>query len=229
MPSRPAGAAPPRAPALLPWLAGAALALAALSRPGRVLAVVTAAVLGAAPATAAVGTPVPHPVPVTATPPAGAQVAAPVRLAVPAAGIDTALVGLELGAEGALVPPPDDALAGWYRSGAAPGETGPAVITGHVDSVAGPAVFFRLRSLAPGDAVLVGRADGTTARFTVTRVARYPKGAFPAGEVYAPTTDAELRLITCGGAFDRAARSYVDNVVVYARRTDGTSPTGSFP
>jgi hypothetical protein len=92
------------------------------------------------------------------------------------------------------------------------------VITGHVDSVAGPAVFFRLRDVAVGDPVSVVRADGTTARFTVTRVARYPKAAFPAAEVYAPTPGAELRLITCGGAFDRAARSYLDDVVVYASR-----------
>ena len=77
-------------------------------------------------------------------------------------------------------------------------------------------MFFRLRDVAVGDAVTVTRVDGTTVRFTVTRVARYAKGAFPAAEVYGPTPDAELRLITCGGAFDRAARSYLDNVVVYA-------------
>ena len=110
-----------------------------------------------------------------------------------------------------------DALAGWYRQGPAPGDPGPAVLTGHVDSVAGPAVFFRLRDIAVGDPVLVDRADGTTVRFTVTRVARYPKGAFPAAEVYGPTPDAELRLITCGGVFDRATGSYADNVIVFAR------------
>ena len=93
---------------------------------------------------------------------------------------------------------------------------GPAVLAGHVDSTAGPAVFWRLRDLAPGDEVLVDRADGTTARFTVTRVERHPKDAFPTDEVYGPTTGAELRLITCGGEFDRAARSYRDNVVVFA-------------
>jgi hypothetical protein len=90
------------------------------------------------------------------------------------------------------------------------------VITGHVDSVAGPAVFFRLRQVAAGDPVSVVRADGTTVRFTVTRVARYPKGDFPTAEVYAPTQRPELRLITCGGDFDRSARSYLDDLVVYA-------------
>jgi Domain of unknown function (DUF4397)/Sortase domain len=140
----------------------------------------------------------------------------PLRLSVPSIGIDTALTGIDLDAAGALVPPSDDSLAGWYRSGPEPGETGPAVITGHVDSTTGPAVFFRLRQLAAGDAVVVTRADGSTLRFTVARVERYPKTAFPAAEVYAPTPMPELRLITCGGAFDRAARSYLDDVVVYA-------------
>ena len=117
------------------------------------------------------------------------------------------------------MPPSDDTVAGWYRSGPAPGDVGPAVLTGHVDSVAGPAVFFRLRDVAVGDPVSVTRTDGTTVRFTVTRVARFPKDAFPTAEVYAPTPRAELRLITCGGAFDRTARSYLDDVVVYARES----------
>jgi hypothetical protein len=141
----------------------------------------------------------------------------PVRLFLPSVGIDTALTAIDLDAAGALVPPSDNRLAGWYRSGPAPGEPGPAVLTGHVDSVAGPAVFFRLRDVAVGDPVSVVRADGTTLRFTVTRLARYPKDAFPTAEVYAPTAGPQLRLITCGGAFDRAARSYLDDVVVYAR------------
>jgi hypothetical protein len=90
------------------------------------------------------------------------------------------------------------------------------VLTGHVDSREGPAVFFRLRDIAVGDPVSVVRADGTTLRFTVTRVARYPKNAFPTAEVYSPTAGPELRLITCGGDFDRGARSYLDDVVLYA-------------
>jgi hypothetical protein len=140
----------------------------------------------------------------------------PVHLSVPSVGIDTALTAIELDAAGALVPPSDDSLAGWYRSGPVPGDTGPAVITGHVDSTAGPAVFFRLRQVAIGDAVAVTRPDGSTVRFTVTRVEQYPKAAFPAAEVYAPTPGPELRLITCGGGFDRTARSYLDDVVVFA-------------
>jgi len=140
--------------------------------------------------------------------------AAPLRVRVPSADIDAALAGIGLDGDGALVPPDDMATAGWF--GPVPGEPGPAVLAGHVDSTGGPAVFFRLRSVRAGDPVLVTRADGSTVRFTVTRVARYAKTAFPTAEVYGPTPDAELRLITCGGLFDRAAHSYRDNVVVYA-------------
>jgi sortase (surface protein transpeptidase) len=148
---------------------------------------------------------------------AAARGPAPVRLKIPALGVDTAVPVIGLDAAGALVPPDDVAVAGWYGGGPAPGEVGPAVVAGHVDSVSGPGVFFRLRQLAPGSRVLVTRADGSVVRFAVTRVERYAKTAFPTAEVYRPTAGAELRLVTCGGAFDRAARSYVDNVVVYAR------------
>jgi hypothetical protein len=164
--------------------------------------------------TAAEDAPVHRPVTVAETTPSAAPT--PARLSVPTAGIDTALDAIDLDGTGALVPPSDDTIAGWYRSGPAPGDPGPAVLTGHVDSYEGPAVFFHLRDVAVGDPVSVVRADGTTLRFTVTGVARYPKDAFPTAAVYAPTAGPELRLITCGGVFDRATRSYLDNVVVYA-------------
>jgi hypothetical protein len=143
----------------------------------------------------------------------------PARVRIPALGVDSALARLSTGAAGALLPPADFAQAGWFTGGPPPGATGPAVIAGHVDSVRGPAVFYRLAQLHSGDDVLVTRTDGTSLRFTVARVARYPKSAFPTAEVYGPTADPELRLITCGGAFDRSRRSYVDDVVVFARLT----------
>jgi sortase (surface protein transpeptidase) len=91
------------------------------------------------------------------------------------------------------------------------------VIAGHVDWAGAPGIFARLDEVAVGDPVVVGRTDGTTQRFTVTRVVRYAKTAFPTAEVYGATPDAQLRLITCGGAFDPVSGSYRDNVVVYAR------------
>jgi hypothetical protein len=207
-------------PAALPWTLGTAMAMAAVSRRGRVLAVVATAVLAAAPGAAFGAAAVPAqdpPVRVTLAAENDRPAAAPVRLQVPSVGVDTALTSIDLDTAGALVPPSDNTLAGWYGAGPAPGDPGPAVLTGHVDGVGGPAVFFRLRDVAVGDPVLVGRADGTTVRFTVTRVVRYAKGAFPTAEVYGPTPDPQLRLITCGGVFDRAAGSYRDNVVIFAR------------
>jgi len=141
----------------------------------------------------------------------------PAEVRIPAVGIAGPVDPVGLDTAGSLVPPEDTARTGWFAGGPAPGDVGPAVIVGHIDSYRGPGVFFRLAHAAPGEDVLVDQADGATLRFTITRVARYPKQAFPTAEVYGPTADAELRLVTCGGAFDRAARSYVDNVVVYAR------------
>lgn len=173
----------------------------------------------AAPGPGTAGAP---PAPVIARTPAAAaeppRIAAPATLTMPSIGVHTSLARLGVDAAGALVPPRNFGQAGWFAQGPAPGEVGPAVLAGHVDSTAGPAVFFRLGELAAGDEVLVGRSDGTTVRFTVTRVARYPKAAFATAEVYGPTPDAQLRLITCGGDFDRSRRSYADNVVVFARQ-----------
>ena len=143
----------------------------------------------------------------------------PTGVRIPAIGVDaTSLIPLKLMGNGELEAPEDFGATGWYAAGTVPGEPGPAVIAAHVDSRAGPAVFFRLRELTAGDEVLVPRSDGSTVRFTVTGVERYPKNAFPTQKVHGPTPDQELRLITCGGAFDQARRSYRDNIVVYAIR-----------
>jgi sortase (surface protein transpeptidase) len=147
------------------------------------------------------------------------QVADPVRVRIPRIGVDAAVLALELDPHGVLPPPPTNHETGWWRAGPEPGEAGPAVVVGHVDSQEGPAVFFRLRDLDPGDRIAVERADGTAAEFTVGRTERYGKNSFPTAEVYGDTPNAQLRLITCGGAFDRTSGHYLDNVVVYADRT----------
>jgi hypothetical protein len=144
-----------------------------------------------------------------------ARVGAPLRVQAPAIGLDAPVAAIAADAAGALAAPGDPTTAGWLATGPAPGDVGPAVVTGHV-SYRGPAVFTRLAELAPGDAVLVVRADGTTAAFVVTAVATYPKTAFPTAAVYGPTPDAQLRLVTCGGELDPGAHSYADDVVVYA-------------
>ena len=152
--------------------------------------------------------------------PAAARVR-PVAIAIPALHVDGPLGELSQADNGELLAPDDPGLAGWYTGGVVPGDVGPAVIGGHVDSRRGPGVFFALRSLDPGDVVEVTMSDGRVVRFAVTRVREVPKAQFPTASVYAPTPRPELRLITCGGRFDRAARSYVDNVVVEAVVTDG--------
>jgi hypothetical protein len=154
----------------------------------------------------------------TGAPGATTGAAAPVRVRAPAAGLDAVVTGAGLDASGGLAVPADPATAGWYAAGPAPGQPGPAVLAGHVDWAGRPAVFAGLHRLVEGDEVVVERADGTSARFAVDRVERVPKSAFPTAAVYGPVPGAELRLITCGGAFDRAAGSYADNVVVSARR-----------
>jgi hypothetical protein len=140
---------------------------------------------------------------------------APSRLRIKAIHLDTTLETLHLGSGGALVPPRGFGKAGWYADGTAPGDLGPAVIAGHVDSKSGPAVFYRLRELTTGDRIEVVRG-GAVVPFTVVRTAWYPKNKFPTDAVYGPTPDRQLRLITCGGVFDHALRSYRDNLVVYA-------------
>lgn len=143
-------------------------------------------------------------------------IAEPVSLTIPLIGVSTSLITLGRAADGTMQVPASTAVAGWYTGSALPGAIGPAVIVGHVDSRAGPGVFFRLSQLRHGDRVYVTRADGTTAVFRVTSVRTYPKDALPEKAVYGPTPDPEVRLITCGGTFDDATGHYLSNVIVDA-------------
>ena len=143
-------------------------------------------------------------------------VARPVSLTIPLIGVNTQLVTLGLASSGALQVPSSTSVAGWYTGSPRPGAIGSAIIVGHIDSISGPGVFFRLSELRAGDKIYVKRADGTLVEFRVTSVRTYPKDQFPTQAVYGPTPDPELRLITCGGAFDYATGHYLSNIVVYA-------------
>jgi hypothetical protein len=145
------------------------------------------------------------------------RAALPVRLEIATIGVRAPVIRLGLNRDGSLEVPTRFDETGWWAGGARPGELGPAVIAGHVDSRTGPAVFFRLGRLRPRDAIVVVRRDGSRVRFLVQRTARYRKAAFPTAAVYGPTRAPALRLITCSGAFDSASGHYVDNTVVYAR------------
>jgi sortase (surface protein transpeptidase) len=149
-----------------------------------------------------------------------APVAAPASLTIPLIGVKTNLITLGLAAGGAMQVPSTVSVAGWYTGSPRPGSIGSAIIVGHVDgrihSTEARGVFFRLNTLKIGSGVFVKRADGTTVEFRVTKVQEYLKDEFPTQDVYGPTPDAELRLITCGGAFDPVTRHYLSNIVVYA-------------
>jgi hypothetical protein len=141
----------------------------------------------------------------------------PVLLEVPAIGVAARLVRLGPQPDGAMQVPGDVATAGWFAGGPRPGQLGPSVIAGHVDSRTGPAVFFRLRELRSGGVVLVDRADGARLRFVVEGARSFSKAGFPTAAVFGPVPSAALRLITCAGNFDRASGHYLDNLVVFAR------------
>ena len=144
------------------------------------------------------------------------EVGRPVSIAIPAAGVDARVVPVGLRADRTMEVPEVD-LAGWYEPGPRPGEAGPAVIVGHVDSRDGPAVFFRLGELRRGDRIVVGQQGGGGRRFVVERVERRPKEALPAERIWKRTGEPVLRLITCGGSFDRSTGHYRDNIIVFAR------------
>ncbi len=141
----------------------------------------------------------------------------PVRLTIPALGLDARVAPVGLDEAGALEVPSDFGVAGWYSGAPRPGDPGPAVMAGHVDSHEGPAVFFRLRDVEAQDRAVVEYSDGRSVEFRVYHRAEYSKESFPTAAVYANTQNAELRLITCGGPFDRSSRRYANNVIVWAR------------
>jgi sortase (surface protein transpeptidase) len=146
----------------------------------------------------------------------------PVGLELPAIGVRSGpLLRLGIDRAGALEVPQDATTVGWFGLGPTPGATGPAVIAAHVDYAGVPGAFADLRSVREGAEIRVPRADGTVAVFSAYRVAQYAKAVFPTQEVYGDTADPELRLITCGGAFDSGSGNYRDNVVVYARLVAG--------
>jgi sortase (surface protein transpeptidase) len=143
---------------------------------------------------------------------------APVRIKIPSIKLDTTFVPpLSLTADRTVTVPNSYTEVGWYSGGAAPGEVGPAVILGHIDSKTGPAVFYSLGQVTVGDTVEITRSDGSVALFEITELQRYPQSNFPTLAVYGPTDFAALRLVTCTGTFDRGEQRYSHNLVVYAK------------
>jgi sortase (surface protein transpeptidase) len=149
---------------------------------------------------------------------------APVKIAIDSIHVHAEVDQIGLAHDGTLEEQPlsRSHYAAWYRLGPSPGQVGPAVITGHVDTKSGLGVFFYLSQLKPGDRVVITRADGRTVSFSVDSLASYPKTAFPTQLVYGATNYPALRLITCGGSFDRSVGSYRNNIIVFAHLTAHT-------
>ncbi|SFY43674.1 class F sortase [Streptomyces atratus] len=173
---------------------------------------------------AAVGRPLGVPLP---PPHAPIEGAVPERVEIPSIGVEAPVVARGLDKDGAIEPPPFDTpqTVGWYGGGTEPGAKGPALLVGHVDTETRPAVFYGLSAARPGAKVEITRADGTVAEFTIDDVQVFTRARFDAGKAYGPRKDgrAELRLITCGGTYDRASHSYEANVVVSAYLTGAKS------
>jgi Sortase domain len=151
----------------------------------------------------------------------------PVSVSIPAINVHSKLLYMGLNPDGTVAVPAIPAGAGmaaWYKYSVTPGQIGPAVIEGHVDTYEGPAVFFRLGALRPGNTVYVTLADGVTAIFRITGVREYLKSDFPDKTIYGKTDYAALRLITCGGTFDYATRHYLSSTVVFASLVSYRSP-----
>lgn len=162
--------------------------------------------------------PAPAPAPATKLPGPAAPPPnwTPTAIRIPRIKVDSLIQPLGVDDQNTLQVPKNTRMVGWWSGGAQPGQPDPAVLVGHRDSRTGPAVFYRLGDVVPGDVIEVLRADGSTARYMVERVESFPKTKFPTTSVYGSTDESSLRLITCFGAFDDVERSYVDNLVVYA-------------
>lgn len=169
---------------------------------------------------AAVGRPLGVPLPPAHEP---LDAAAPRSVEIPSIGVEAPVVRRGLDASGAIAPPPYETpqTVGWYAKGTQPGSEGAALFVGHVDTETKPAVFYGLSAARPGAKVQVNRADGTIAEFTIDDVQVFTRERFDAEKAYGPREDgrAELRLITCGGAYDHASHAYTANVVVSAYLT----------
>jgi sortase (surface protein transpeptidase) len=153
----------------------------------------------------------------------------PVRIMIPAIAVNASVIGLGLNADDTIQVPPlaEHNVTGWYEYGPTPGQQGPAVILGHVDSATGPSVFYKLKDLHKGETVYVTLADGQRPAFTVDGIQVAAKDRFPTSAVYGQVAYQGLRLITCGGPFDTASGHYLDNIIVYANRTGTDGGTRS--
>lgn len=156
--------------------------------------------------------------PVEEEPAGGMTASAPTTLSIPDVDINTSLITLGRNQDGTMEVPESYEVAGWYKHSPTPGEIGPTIITGHVDSYRGPAVFWRLSQTRPDQTVELTREDGQKVKYSVTKVKQFDQSNFPTNEVYGNIEHSGLRLITCGGVFDHSSGNYSHNTVVFAKK-----------
>jgi sortase (surface protein transpeptidase) len=187
-------------------------------RAGAVAAALVVALAGCGSEPPKAAPPAPSSVPVTA-PFKGLR---PTSVKIPKIGAESSLLAVAVKTDGSISVPSvhTPMQAAWYKLSPVPGDVGPAIVLGHVDGDKKPGIFYKLKDLAPGDEVDIDRSDGRKLKFVVARVTQVPKDDFPRDAVYGNSDKPELRLITCGGAFDHAEHSYKDNIVVYAKLAD---------
>ena len=142
----------------------------------------------------------------------------PVKIEIPVIGVSSKIISLGLDSAGKLKVPPDGSVAGYYTGAPVPGEIGPAIVVAHVDWNGKLGVFFHLKDLKVGERIVITRSDGRQITFGITKVQEYLKSEFPSQLVYGNLNYAGLRLVTCGGKFDPKAKSYLSNVIVFAKR-----------
>lgn len=212
----PADASPARRARRVVALAGALIPLAALAGwapadPAAAPAAPPASASASAPAAAT-----PSAAPTTSPQVVEGIGVTPTRVAIPAIDLDQPLIDLGIAPDGRMEVPVDFDDVGWFTGGGRPGGRGPTVIAAHVDSRVGPAAFARLAELGVGDEVSVQDVDGGSTRYAVTEVADFAKADFPTARVFGAQPTDQLRLITCGGIFDRSVGHYEDNRVVFA-------------
>ncbi len=149
--------------------------------------------------------------------PDGLPKGAPCRITIRSIGVDAPVIELGLRSDGTLEIPTVYSEAGWWKGGAKPGQIGSSVIVGHIDNRRGPAVFYRLPKLKAGDIVTVSRVDKRPVRYVIEDLGVWAKSNFPSEIVYGPSPISELRLITCGGVFNRSTGHYTDNIIAFGR------------
>jgi Sortase domain len=142
--------------------------------------------------------------------------ARPTRLLVGAIGVDAEVIPIGLDVNRALAVPRDAQITGWWSGGSVPGESGPTVIVGHFDSKVASGVFAKLQTLRKGASITIEDSEGSKYVYEVVQMEHLHKTAFPTEKVYGPTDGSTLRLVTCGGKFNRATGHYLDNTIAYA-------------